>query len=253
MADSALTYPDAVGLDPADIEARARRADVVAVVNPNNPTGSIVSTEWLLDFAERNGDKWLLVDESFIDFSGQASVLDRLRDRPLRNVIVLKSLSKCLGVPGLRLGLLYTADQALLDHCARQVPIWNMNSMAEFFLEVLLKHRRTLAQSFRQTMADRDEFAVALAAVPAVEHVFDSAANFLLVRLAGGRRGAATLGERLLADHAIYVKDVSSRFPDGHGYWRVAVRLPEENRRLLTLLAAASVGDLPPRPVARAA
>jgi len=253
IADSRLTYPDAIGIDPADLEERARRCDVVVVVNPNNPTGSTVSTEWLLGFAERHGDKWLLVDESFIDFSGQASVMDLLRDRPLENVIVLKSLSKCLGVPGLRLGYLYSADQHLLDHCAREIPIWNMNSMAEFFLEVLLKHRRTLAQSFRQTMADRDDFATAIAAVPAVEHVFDSGANFLLARIAGGRQGAAALAERLLTDHAIYVKDVSPRFPDGHGYWRVAVRLPEENHRLLTLLDAASRVQEAPERHARAA
>jgi histidinol-phosphate/aromatic aminotransferase/cobyric acid decarboxylase-like protein len=253
LADSHVTYPDAIGLDPADIEARARDCGVVVVVNPNNPTGSVVSTEWMLGFAERHGDKWLLVDESFIDFSDQVSVLDRLRDRPLRNVVVLKSLSKCFGVPGLRLGFLYSTDRDLLDHCAAHVPIWNMNSMAEFFLEILLKHRRALAQSFRQTMVDRDEFAAALAAVPAVEHVFPSDANFLLARIAGGRRGAAALAEQLLADHAIYVKDVSPRFPDGHGYWRIAVRLPEENHRLLTVLASISrVDEVRERP-ARAA
>jgi histidinol-phosphate/aromatic aminotransferase/cobyric acid decarboxylase-like protein/choline kinase len=246
MAESRRTYPDAIGIDPADIEARAEGCEVVVVVNPNNPTGSLVPTEWLLDFAERNEDKWLVVDESFIDFSGQPSVMDRLRDRPLENVVVLKSLSKCLGVPGLRLGYLYSADRQLLEHCAGGVPIWNMNSLAEFFLEVLLKHRRALAQSFRQTIADREEFATALAAVPAMEHVFASAANFLLVRVAGGRPGAAALAERLLEDDAIYVKDVSSRFPDGQGYWRVAVRLPEENRRLLALLERASVSEAAP-------
>jgi histidinol-phosphate/aromatic aminotransferase/cobyric acid decarboxylase-like protein/choline kinase len=246
MAESSRTYPDAIGIDPADIEARAEGCDVVVVVNPNNPTGSLVPTEWLMDFAERHGDKWLVVDESFIDFSGQPSVMDALRERPLRNVVVLKSLSKCLGVPGLRVGYLYSADRQLLEHCAAGVPIWNMNSMAEFFLEVLLKHRRALAQSFRQTIADREEFATALATVPAVEHVFPSGANFLLVRVAGGRPGAAALAAHLLEDHAIYVKDISSRFPDGHGYWRVAVRLPEENRRLLALLERAAIPEAAP-------
>jgi len=235
-----ITYPDAIGIDPEAIEARAGEADVVIVVNPNNPTGSTLPTDWLIDFAGRNPDKRILVDESFIDFSGEVSMLDRLRERPLDNVVVLKSLSKCFGVPGLRLGFMYTTDRDLLARCAAEIPIWNMNSMAEFFLEVLLKHRRSLAQSFRQTIADRDEFAAALAALPAVDHVFPSGANFLLTRIAGGPSAAAALAERLLSDHAIYVKDVSSRFPDGHGYWRIAVRLPEENHRLLTILESAS-------------
>jgi histidinol-phosphate/aromatic aminotransferase/cobyric acid decarboxylase-like protein/choline kinase len=243
IANAPLTYGDAVGIDPGEIEARAEGCEVVVVVNPNNPTGSTVPTEWLLDFAARRPRTWLVVDESFIDFSGQPSVMDGLAERPLPNVVVLKSLSKCLGVPGLRLGYLYTGDQELLDHCAAQIPIWNMNSMAEFFLEVVLKHRRALAQSFRQTIADREEFAGALAALPAVERVFPSGANFMLVRIAGGRRGAAALADRLLEDHAIYVKDISSRFPDGHGYWRVAVRLPEENRRLLALVEKAAAAE----------
>jgi histidinol-phosphate/aromatic aminotransferase/cobyric acid decarboxylase-like protein len=236
LAGARITYPDAIGIDPADIERRAQDCDVVVVVNPNNPTGSVLSTEWLVDFAARHPDKWLLVDESFIDFSEEVPVLERLKARPLDNVVVLKSLSKCYGVPGLRLGFLYTTHRELMAHCAGEVPIWNMNSMAEFFLETLLKHRRALAQSFRQTMADRDELGAALAALPAVERVFPSGANFLLVRLAGGPEGAAALAQRLLAEHAIYVKDVSSRFHDSHGYWRVAVRLPEENDRLLGLV-----------------
>jgi histidinol-phosphate/aromatic aminotransferase/cobyric acid decarboxylase-like protein/choline kinase len=240
LAGARVTYPDAVGLDPADIERRAQDCDVIVVVNPNNPTGSVLSTEWLIDFAARHPDRWLLVDESFIDFSGEIPMLERLRERPLDNVVVLKSLSKCYGVPGLRLGFLYTTHRELLAHCAAEIPIWNMNSMAEFFLETVLKHRRTLAQSFRQTMTDRDEFAAALRALPAVEHVFPSGANFLLVRLAGGAPAAAALAEHLLADHAIYVKDVSARFPDPHGYWRVAVRLPEENDRLLGILRSLS-------------
>jgi histidinol-phosphate/aromatic aminotransferase/cobyric acid decarboxylase-like protein/choline kinase len=240
LGEARLTYPDAIGLDPAQIEARARDCGVVVVVNPNNPTGSTLSTEWLIDFAARHPGKRLVVDESFVDFSGEVSMLDRLRGCPLDNVVVLKSLSKCFGVPGLRLGFLYTTDRDLLARCAAEIPIWNMNSMAEFFLEILLKHRRALAQSFRQTMADRDEFASGLSAVPAVERVYPSGANFLLARIAGGPLGAAALADQLLADHAIYVKDVSPRFPDDHGYWRIAVRLPEENRRLSSVLASSS-------------
>lgn len=249
LSERPLTYTDAIGVDLGELEAQARRADVVVVVNPNNPTGSTVPTDWLFAFAERNPRKRLLVDESFIDFSGQPSIMERLRERLLRNVVVLKSLSKCLGVPGLRLGYLYTADADLLASCAREIPIWNMNSMAEFFLEVILKHRRALEQSFRRSMIDRDEFQAALSALPCVERVFDSGANFLLVRMAGGLAGAAALADRLLAEHSIYVKDVSAKFPDGRGYWRLAVRSVEENRRLVGLLDREA--GAAPRPSAR--
>lgn len=251
LGERPLTYSDAVGIDLGELETQAQQSDLVVVVNPNNPTGSLIPTEWLFAFAERNPRKRILVDESFIDFSGQPSMMERLHDRPLRNVIVLKSLSKCLGVPGLRLGYLYTADTDLRAYCAREIPIWNMNSMAEFFLEVILKHRRALAQSFRRTMVDREELQAALAALPCVERAFDSGANFLLVRLSGGPATAAALADRLLAEHSIYVKDVSARFPDGRGYWRLAVRSAEENRRLVGLLERDVLAT--PRAVRRAA
>lgn len=224
----ALTYSDRVGFAPGEIAAQLAAVELAVFVNPNNPTGSVLPSQQLIEWARAHPQTSFLVDESFADFAGQPGVLE-LGAPP--NLTVLKSLGKSLGVPGLRLGLLYGADQQL----RARLPIWSNNSVAEFFLELALKQREALAASFRQTCADRQTFARELAAVPGVAEVYPSAANFLLLRLEGapGREVA----DRLLAHDNLFVKDVSERF-EGTGHLRVGVRSRDDNRRLVRGLRA---------------
>jgi len=212
---------------------------VVVVVNPNNPTGSHVETAWILDFAARNRDKEIVVDESFIDFAPIPSLLRYLEEEPLPNVTVLKSLGKSLGVPGLRLGFVYTCNSALNAYVQHCLPIWNVNSLAENFLEIVLKHRDSLASSFRRTIQDRNAFADGLRALPFVHEVYDSAANFLLVKFDGGAAARSRIPDRLMKRSRIYVKDVSEKMHDGDFYLRLAIRLPVENNKLLEVLKEA--------------
>jgi histidinol-phosphate/aromatic aminotransferase/cobyric acid decarboxylase-like protein len=139
-------------------------------------------------------------------------------------VLVIKSLSKSLGVPGLRLGALVTSDEAMAGRIREATPIWNLNSTAEHFLEIMLKHRVPLERSFRRTAADRDLLTQELKASSLVHTVMPSAADFLLVRLTVGAAGADA-GARWLVEHrAVLVKDVSTKMADGGGWWRLAVR-----------------------------
>jgi histidinol-phosphate/aromatic aminotransferase/cobyric acid decarboxylase-like protein/choline kinase len=228
-------YSDQVGIDPREIEERAESCELVVFVNPNNPTGTLLDSEWIHQFAARHSGKTVLVDESFIDFAGSPSVFELLEKTPLSNVIVIKSLSKVLGVPGLRLGFSYSHDPVFNQKVRESLPIWNSNSLAECFLEILLKHRQALAESFQKTRKDRDEFADRLAKEPFVRRVHESAANFILVELAGSVK-PRELASWLLSTRGVYVKDVSDRFADEKSYLRLAVRLPEENNRLLEYL-----------------
>ncbi len=231
-----LPYPDRLGIDTDDLARRALAADVTVFVNPNNPTGTLLPTAWIYRFAEERPGMQVIVDESFLAFSDQPSIVSLLEQRPLPNVVVLTSLSKSLGIPGVRLGYAYTCDAGLAADLARALPIWNLNSIAEHVLEIALKHRPGLAASLRQTAADRAAFAVGLAAVPGVAAVHPSGGNFLLVTLRGGLGPASNLVDRLLARHALYVKDVSDRLPGDRIHLRFAVRLPEENQRLCAAL-----------------
>ncbi|HVC21120.1 MAG TPA: aminotransferase class I/II-fold pyridoxal phosphate-dependent enzyme, partial [Vicinamibacterales bacterium] len=179
------TYADAPGFDRDALERAAAGADLIVFVNPNSPTGTTLPTAWLHAFAARHPDRRVLVDESFVDFSGEEPLLRRLEREPLPNVVVLTSLSKSLGVPGLRLGCVYSSDTALIGTIGARLPVWNLSAPAEFFLELLLKYRTDLEASIAQTIADRERFAAELAELPIVRAVLPSGGNFLLVRLAG--------------------------------------------------------------------
>ena len=155
-------------------------------------------------------------------------------------MIVLKSLSKSLGVPGIRLGYLYSSSPEILGRVSEDLPVWNVNSIAENFLEILLKHRVELDEALQRTVNDRERFAADLAKIPFIDRVYPSGANFVLASLSASPDASSQLVDELLMD-SIYVKDVSNRFDDGRAYWRLAVRLPSENARLCKELSSSRV------------
>ncbi|MGA2507390.1 MAG: aminotransferase class I/II-fold pyridoxal phosphate-dependent enzyme [Chitinispirillaceae bacterium] len=231
------TYDDKVGFDLNGIERGSKDAEIVVFVNPNNPTGSLIQPDWIYSFAEKHTDKTVIADESFIEFADVPSVLSLIEKKPLNNILIIKSLSKSLGVPGIRLGYAYSCNAELMKYLRTQVPIWNMNSIAEHYLEIILKHRNALKKSFDQTAKDRASFYWRLTnGCPVVERVYPSAGNFLLVELKAKALSAAQLTDQLLEKHSIYVKDVTDKLSNGKSYVRLAVRLPEENERLVAAL-----------------
>ena len=215
----------------ADGEARPEweNYDVVVVVNPNNPTGTIFSSQALHEWAMQHPATTLIVDESFIEFSGQPSVMSLLEDSPLPNIIIVKSLSKNLGIPGLRLGYIYTSNDVFYAAASRDIPIWNMNSLAEYFLEIILRHRQSLELSYEKTMADREIFCAQLSTLSVVQAVYPSGGNFVLVKWHSD--APIDLEETLLSTANLYIKKLTKM--TGGRYSRLAVRLPHENTLLI--------------------
>jgi len=238
----AARYRDGLMVDCDELERSAAQADVIVFVNPNNPTGTVLATDWIADFARRNPQKTVLVDESFIEFSDEASIVGQLADPALAKVLVIKSLSKTLGVPGIRLGVLLTANPELADRIRAETPIWNLSSVTENFLEIMLKHRPALEESFARTAVDREELALLLKESALVDTVFPSGGDFVLVRLGVDVAGADAIARRLVEEHEILVKDVSEKMADGAGYWRLAVRTPADHLRLMSALHGVSPG-----------
>jgi histidinol-phosphate/aromatic aminotransferase/cobyric acid decarboxylase-like protein len=237
----ATTYADTGSIDFAGLRAATLDADVIVIVNPNNPTGTVVRSDDVIDLAVTHPDRVFIVDESFIDFSDEPTILPAVEERGLDNVVILKSMSKCLGVPGLRLGYVYTSHPEVQRRLWSETPIWNVNSLAENFLEVILKHRTSLDESFRRIRSDRAAFAAGLEEVPMVERVYPSGGDFLLVRLRTGPAQTESLADRLMEEHFVHVKDASDKFDDGHGYLRLAVRNPEDNDQLCALLTTTEI------------
>ncbi len=243
----ASAYEDKVGFDTAKIQSLIVEHDVVVFVNPNNPTGSILQTDFIEEQICNNPDKFFIVDESFIDFSDQPSIFGFLEREPLRkNVLLLKSLGKSLGVPGLRMGYAFSNDILLMAKLRQELPIWNMNSMAEYFLELLLKNRRTLNDSFGLVKRARVQLEQKLRAIPLIAEVYPSEANFVLVRINQNLAPSEGLANSLLARNNIYIKDLSSKFSEP-GFFRIAVRRVEANDILVRALSEISVESAVPR------
>lgn len=206
--------------------------DVIVIVNPNNPTGSLIRTEIIFDCIKKYPEKFFIIDESFIDFSGDTSI-ETLDQYYCLNFLVLKSLSKVLGIPGVRLGYAYTKNTALRQGLMNEIPVWNTNSIAEFFLEILLKHKKSYAASIEKTKTDRDDFIRLLSESPAVLKAYPSYSNFILVKINCQPEKITDLANELLNGFDMYIKSCSQKFNDGSAYIRLAVRLPEENKRLV--------------------
>jgi histidinol-phosphate/aromatic aminotransferase/cobyric acid decarboxylase-like protein/choline kinase len=241
----AATYRDSPGIEFTHIEDLARRSDLLVLVNPNNPTGTTIPTDLIYALAARTPSTVFLVDESFLAFSGQQSLIGLLTAAPLENVLVLTSLGKPLGIPGLRLGYLYTANRKLWRAFSEHMPIWGVNAMAEFFMELTIKFRSDLERSIALTVAERSRMQSLLEEFAFVSHVYDSGANFVLVELLGrDPRIASSLREALLIKDKIEIKDASTKFPDRIPRLRIAVRTETENDRLIKAL---SLVDLVPR------
>lgn len=211
--------------------------DNLVLINPDNPTGSYIPAPDMLrlaDWAQEKGIR-LILDESFADFADEADntfIRQDLLDR-YRRLYVVKSISKSYGVPGLRLGVLASGDQDLIAALKKDVAIWNINSFAEFYMQIEEKYKKDYARSLELIRAERARFRRELEKLPNLR-VIPSQANYLMVELLGGLSARAITRE-LLVNRCILVKDLSPKL-GGQQYLRLAVRDTRDNDRLLEAL-----------------
>lgn len=211
--------------------------DNLVLINPDNPTGSYIPAPDVLrlaDWAQEKGIR-LILDESFADFADEADntfIRQDLLDR-YRRLYVVKSISKSYGVPGLRLGVLASGDQDLIAALKKDVAIWNINSFAEFYMQIEEKYKKDYARSLELIRAERARFRRELEKLPNLR-VIPSQANYLMVELLGGL-SARAITRDLLVNRCILVKDLSPKL-GGQQYLCLAVRDTRDNDRLLEAL-----------------
>ncbi|MBQ0124499.1 MAG: histidinol-phosphate transaminase [Bacteroidales bacterium] len=194
------------------------------VCSPNNPTGNAFPMEQLQELAESfNGI--LIVDEAYVDFSEKGSLLPVLES--YSNLIVLQTLSKAWGMAGLRTGLAFASEQ-IISYFNRVKYPYNINVTAQRKAEEML--RRDISAQISRIKSERRRLQEALAGCRAVERVFPSDANFLLMRV----KDAKKLYSQLLQAKVI-VRDRSSQ-PMCSECLRVTVGTPEENERMLDIV-----------------
>lgn len=237
IAEAPLALSPAEGfmLSPKLLERHLQKGDALFLCNPNNPTsrlvpGAVLRDEILPLCAARGVT--LVLDEAFLPFT-DAPESHTLRNAP--GVVTLAALTKLLAIPGLRLGALM-AEPELATRIRRSLPPWNVNVMAETAALCLLDDPRFLPESLAACRSERARFAAALARFSWLT-VIPPAANYVLLHLAKKAGNASKLA-KWLGPRGILIR-LCHTFPGLDDQWvRVAVRLPEENDRLLAELAA---------------
>src|ERR1035437_4554238 len=218
---------------------RLRGLKALVVINPGNPTGQLFSRDQMIEFLEDARDMDLvIVDESFIDFAGEPNpCLLPVADR-FRNLLIVRSLSKHYGVPGLRLGFCYSLNRAMIERLRRLVPTWHLNILAEYFLSLLPGTEAAYRDSLLRVTADVKRLQADLSSIAGIS-VYPTGSNFVLFRIEGGMT-AAELQAALLTDHLMYVRDCSNKVGMDDRHVRVAsqgrlcdVRLVKAIRSLL--------------------
>ncbi len=209
----------------------------LVVVNPDNPSGNYIPKKDLLRLIDWCVEKKinLILDESFADFSDEENntLIDQEILDKYKNLYVMKSISKSYGVPGLRLGVLASGDTDTIAFMKKDVAIWNINSFAEFYMQIEEKYKKDYAADLVKFRAERARFQDELAKVPGVR-VIPSQANFVMVELEK-KISPKELLKKLLTKHSLLIKELTTK-TNGRNYLRLAVRDKEDDDRLVAAM-----------------
>ena len=246
-----LKQEDIVAFQPDNRDLKYTEDDLIAfytgkgissllLINPDNPSGNFISMAGLLKLLawSKTQQIQLIVDESFVDFSDDFEHNTLLRNETLADnpqLVVMKSISKSYGVPGLRLGILASSDVALIKWIKKDISIWNINSFAEFYMQIFGKYESDYLAACRKFIAERRRFEVLLREIPYMR-VLPTQANYFCIELTD-KYSSAELTKLLLERYNIMVKDCDSKNGlKGRNFIRISVRSQQDNDQLIAAL-----------------
>ena len=246
-----LKQEDIVAFQPDNRDLKYTDDDLIAfytgkgissllLINPDNPSGNFISMAGLQKLLawSKTQQIQLIVDESFVDFSDdfEHNTLlcnETLADNP--QLVVMKSISKSYGVPGLRLGVLASSDVELIKWIKKDISIWNINSFAEFYMQIFGKYESDYLAACRKFIAERRRFEVQLREIPYMR-VLPTQANYFCIELID-KYSSAELTKLLLERYNIMVKDCDSKNGlKGRNFIRISVRSQQDNDQLIVAL-----------------
>ena len=215
-------------------------ADNILLINPDNPSGNFIPMEdicLLAEWCEKKNIR-LIVDESFVDFSEGWGNNTLLRNNILEtypHMVVMKSISKSYGVPGIRLGILCSADTEIIARMKKMVSIWNINSFCEFFMQIYTKYEKDYKNACDKFIIERNDFESKLRQISFLR-VIPSQANYFLVEVLPPFT-ARELVLIMLKRFNILMRDCSGKGGfDGKQHMRIAVRDHKDNTKLIESL-----------------
>lgn len=215
----------------------AGKVDWAVLVNPDNPSGHFMGRDETLAFIEACEKAAIrpIIDESFVDFANAGdrfTLFDEsfLKEHPL--VVVIKSLSKGYGIPGLRLGVVASGDLSLISRIRRDVGIWNINSLGEYFLQIFDKYKKDYELACEKTIEERARITREFELLPGLR-IYPSQGNYFLCKLDEDIQ-VNEFCEYLFENDFILVKNLNGKAGISSGQFvRIAIRKREDNDRLL--------------------
>ena len=210
---------------------------LVWIAFPNNPTGNAFAVDDI-ERIVRAAPGLVVIDEAYQPFAG-ATFMPRLAE--FENMVVMRTVSK-IGMAGLRLGYVCGRPEWISSFDKTRSP-FNINVLTEAVAIRLLQNKEVLDAQAASVLAERERVRPELARLAGLT-VFPSAANFLLVRVAGGQgaqsaRGAGTRAFERLKSQGVLVKNFSGGHPLLENCLRLTIGTPEENRILIAALREA--------------
>ena len=218
--------------------AKDADADSLLIVNPNTPTGQKTNADDLLLILDALKHlEMIIIDESFIEFTDVdrgkfPSVLPYLERYP--NLVVLKSLGKDYGAPGLRSGFAASGNPQRVTLMRKQLPIWNISPLTEFYMELLLQHRADYERARVRCIEATQQLSRDLAAIDGVK-VFPTYSDFILFKLTN-ELTSTHLRDELLSRHHLYVRDCKRKMGLTDKFIRIGTHVEENNARLISAI-----------------
>jgi threonine-phosphate decarboxylase len=214
-------------------------AEAVWLGNPNNPTGSLLPKDALVDLAARFPEKWIIMDEAFMDFVEERAEASLVQSPFRPNILVIHSLTKFYALAGVRLGGVFGHPSAISRIQEVKEP-WTVNGMAEKMAPLLLRCADYEQETRALIKQERIRMLRALGVLQGIT-AYPSAANFILCQW----HCTDDLDDLLrhLLSQGLYVRDCRNFHGLDGNYFRLAIRSPAENDQLLESIA--SISDAP--------
>lgn len=207
----------------------------LVLINPDNPSGNYIDEDGVKKLIEWTAqqDIRFVLDESFIDFADDnTTYIDQDIFTSNKHLFVVKSISKSYGVPGLRLGVLASGDSEEIDKIKKTVSIWNINSFAEFYMQIQEKYKKDYVLALDKFKTERKRFLSELNKIDLID-VIPTQANYFMIKIKE-KYNAEELTNILMDKYSILIKDLTTKV--GDKYIRVAIRDEEDNDKLIEAL-----------------
>lgn len=216
-----------------------KEISMLMLANPDNLTGNYITKkelEMLIRWCMKK-DIRLVVDETFLDFAEEEDITLFSEEKlgQYKKLIVVKSISKSHGVPGLCLGVMASSDEELIAEIKKEVAVCKINSFEEFYMQIEAKYSQDYKVAIQKCKKARKIYMEELSGIPAL-HVFPSQANCVMAEITNGIT-AGELTRVMLIKHNMLIKDLSNKIKlEGRQFIRLAIRKEEENERLVAAL-----------------